>query len=333
MAIFRLLAASAPAPRLSVLTYNVFCGPPTPTPLAGTLDGSARLAGQISKLRELAPDVICLQEVVSDGVRERYAHALSDMYDASFVLTADEFRCRAGRMMRLALDHVGPQTTIGGFLLGSVQSGLMILHKRATLERDGLATAFPFEDQAGDLLNRFRPRGALAVPLRLRGDGSRLLVVNTHANAESGDQLFDLSRLLSGAGISSIPCTSVHRKTQLQQLFLEASRLAGARGARALLCGDLNSSPELGTRNPLVREGWLSPGDGAATRLDYIFCGEGHWLSDHFGVMTTFEAAPFAAGEGRPAPLGCPATGRSPAATGQRLAGQRSLLEDTPFSA
>jgi len=49
--------------------------------------------------------------------------------------------------------------------------------------------------------------------------------------------------------------------------------------------------------------------------------------------MTTFEAAPFAAREGRPAPLGCPATGRSPAATGQRLAGQRSLLEDTPFSA
>ena len=23
-----------------------------------------------------------------------------------------------------------------------------------------------------------------------------------------------------------------------------------------------------------MREGWLSPGDGAATRLDYIFCGE-----------------------------------------------------------
>jgi len=287
MAIFRLLAASAPAPRLSVLTYNVFCGPPTPTPLAGTLDGSARLAGQISKLRELAPDVICLQEVVSDGVRERYARALSDMYDASFVLTADEFRCRAGRMMRLALDHVGPQTTIGGFLLGSVQSGLMILHKRATLERDGLATAFPFEDQAGDLLNRFRPRGALAVPLRLRGDGSRLLVVNTHANAESGDQLFDLSRLLSGAGISSIPTTSVHRKTQLQQLFLEASRLAEARGARALLCGDLNSSPELGEWAPLASrfgfvDAWRPSGgpghswDGArAYCRDAAECGRG----------------------------------------------------------
>lgn len=289
MAIFRLLAASAPAPRLSVLTYNVFCGPPTPTPLAGTLDGSARLAGQISKLRELAPDVICLQEVVSDGVRERYAHALSDMYDASFVLTADEFRCRAGRMMRLALDHVGPQTTIGGFLLGSVQSGLMILHKRATLERDGLATAFPFEDQAGDLLNRFRPRGALAVPLRLRGDGSRLLVVNTHANAESGDQLFDLSRLLSGAGISSIPSTSVHCKTQLQQLFLEASRLAEARGARALLCGDLNSSPELGEWAPLASrfgfvDAWRPSGgpghswDGArAYCRDAAECGRGRW--------------------------------------------------------
>ena len=114
---------------LSVLTFNVFAGPPTPTPFAAQLDGSDRLRHKVAQIRALKPDIICLQEVQTDGVREYYTAKLQDTYEASFVLTADEFRCKAGRLMRKALDHIGPQTTLSGFLLGPVQSGLMVLHR------------------------------------------------------------------------------------------------------------------------------------------------------------------------------------------------------------
>ena len=67
--------------------------------------------------------------------------ALADEYDASFVLTDSELRCRIGRMMRRALDHVGPQTTMSGFLLGSVQSGLLVLHRRSRLRRAAFSPA------------------------------------------------------------------------------------------------------------------------------------------------------------------------------------------------
>lgn len=298
-----------PVSTLRVLTYNVYAGPPTPTSLASTLDGSDRLRRQVDSIRELAPDVVCLQEIVSDGVREYYADHLADEYEASFVLTSHELRCKIGKIMRGALDHIGPQTTISGFIYGSVQSGLMVLHRRATLERTAPPHAISFSEQAGDLLNIFRPRGALCVPLQLRADGSPVVVTNTHANAESA-QLSHLSHL----DLPSVPEPSPYRSHQLTELFGHASGLAA--GARVVVCGDLNSAPDLGeipfaqhgfvdatapsgssplggrsggaaagrplswdgTRNPLVSQGWFSAGDTARTQLDYIFTSEGSGL-------------------------------------------------------
>jgi len=229
---------------LSVLTFNVFAGPPTPTPFAAQLDGSDRLRHQVAQIRALKPDIICLQEVQTDGVREYYTAKLQDTYEASFVLTADEFRCKAGRLMRKALDHIGPQTTLSGFLLGPVQSGLMVLHRREVLERASTVSSFTFREQSGDPLNFVRPRGALCVPLRLRSDGSPLCVINTHANAESAS-FFGAGALFGGHGMPSVPKPSSHRARQLEELFEHAERLA-KEGSRLVVCGDLNSPPELG---------------------------------------------------------------------------------------
>lgn len=108
---------------------------------------------QVAQIRALEPDIICLQEVQTDGVREYYAAELQSSYEASFILTADEFRCKAGRMMRRALDHIGPQTTLSGFLLGPVQSGLMVLHRRDAFERAAPVGSFTFREQSGDPLS------------------------------------------------------------------------------------------------------------------------------------------------------------------------------------
>ena len=104
------LSFSKPPATLTALTFNVFTGPPTPTAHAGTLDGSDRLRRQVEAIADIRPDIVCLQEVLSDGVRQFYEQGLNEEYSASYVLTQDEFRCRAGRMMRMALDHIGPQT-------------------------------------------------------------------------------------------------------------------------------------------------------------------------------------------------------------------------------
>ena len=227
--------------------------------------------------------------------------------------------------MRVALDHVGPQTTIGGFLLGPVQSGLMVLHRRETLERDAQPRVFTFTDQQGDLLNLFRPRGVLCVPLRLKSDRTPLLVANTHANAESAT----FGAILSPHSLPSVPLNSEHRCRQLRQLFGHARRLASS--SRVIICGDLNSTPEdeeipfgefgfapgtterhnswNGLRNPLVAQGWFSEGSDVCTQLDYIFTSsdsglrptrsrlvldEGPpWLSDHFGVLSDFTVGEF----------------------------------------
>ena len=145
--------------------------------------------------------------------------------------------------MRRALDAAGagPQTTISGFLLGPVQSGLVILHRRDTLVSDGPPHSITFREQSGDILNAFRPRGALCARLRLRADGSRICVVNTHANAESADHV---GGLLFGEGLPSVPLPSVSRRLQLDELFSFARQMT--KEARVIVCGDLNSAPELG---------------------------------------------------------------------------------------
>ena len=338
VALWPVFRGIAQVPRLSVLTYNVFTGPPTPTAYAGALEGSERLRLQCKRIQELAPDVVCLQEVQSDGVRAYIEQNLPE-YGATYILTDNELResmpclsitsccwldkrltvssclstpergilgCRIGRLMRKALDSAGagPQTTISGFLLGPVQSGLMILHRKDKLTADGRASAITFDEQGGDLLNAFRPRGALCARLRLRTDGSPVVVANTHANAESANFV---GGTILGQQLPSVPLPSSPRRRQLQQLFSHVSRLTTE--ARVVVCGDFNSSPDLdeipaedhgfvdatkstaakrchrrsedectpwlatwdGTRNPLVASGWFSEGTDAQTQLDYIF--------------------------------------------------------------
>jgi endonuclease/exonuclease/phosphatase family metal-dependent hydrolase len=67
-----------PTLTLSFLTYNVFigtaaalCAPKTP------LLGGARLRAQVAGLRALSPDVLALQELHRDGLRDAYAAAFS----------------------------------------------------------------------------------------------------------------------------------------------------------------------------------------------------------------------------------------------------------------
>lgn len=56
--------------QLKVLCFNVFTGCPLPFygNTSPSLEDSERLRLQIDHLRRLSPDILCLQEVCSDGV-------------------------------------------------------------------------------------------------------------------------------------------------------------------------------------------------------------------------------------------------------------------------
>mmetsp|Transcript_24329 Transcript_24329/g.79247 ORF Transcript_24329/g.79247 Transcript_24329/m.79247 type:complete len:467 (-) Transcript_24329:217-1617(-) len=69
--------------RLSILTLNVYAGPPLPTMLAGSLEGSERLRLQIKEILHLKPDLVCCQEVLADGVRSTIIRATADYYGCS----------------------------------------------------------------------------------------------------------------------------------------------------------------------------------------------------------------------------------------------------------
>lgn len=105
---------ACPSRNISVLTFNVYAGPPLPTRLAGTLEGSTRLQQQIEAILKLAPDIVCLQEVLADGVRAEIQKGVKRVYGCSFQQSAShvQLALRAGGLLLLLLAYAA------GSLLG-----------------------------------------------------------------------------------------------------------------------------------------------------------------------------------------------------------------------
>ena len=240
------MARGQPPSTLTVLTYNVYAGPPLPcsSGRADSLDGSPRLAQQAEALLALKPDIICLQEVLADGARRAYVGALGEDYDACYARDSSARRrllqqCRlvslavlcllpgylachsqgaAGMLVPTALAgwacRALTKTTAWGFACGDTHpAGLMILTRRSRLRQLSPPTACPFAVQQGDWMNVLRPRGVLWQQLELIEDGSTVWVGNAHADALSKEMTAGHGQLFSVVQPSS------HRCAQLRELF------------------------------------------------------------------------------------------------------------------
>ena len=198
--------------RLSILTLNVYAGPPLPTMLAGSLEGSERLRLQIKEILHLKPDLVCCQEVLADGVRSTIERATADYYGCSSAAhpAFSRYALRAfgsallivtyGLLLvaaaQLAAYYAEPaafasfimafgayvatrvvlwikRSTLYGFAFGDTHpAGLLLLHKRSTLRPRWEAIASQYNEQAGDLMNLVRPRGVLWQLFELNCDGA-----------------------------------------------------------------------------------------------------------------------------------------------------------------
>jgi len=176
---------------------------------------------QIDAIRDLAPDVICLQEVFHLDVLEAYRTAFPDYcfvafgraHNASAVaffcfLMCSTAACFSGAvwavekyvtdgmwktvwliavpMMFAAYSHLIRHNKCVAFLTGN-RTGLAMLVKKETVEiKERQCVPFTREGHAADWLNIFRPRGYISVVglVRLPGELEALKVrfVTTHLN-------------------------------------------------------------------------------------------------------------------------------------------------------
>jgi hypothetical protein len=261
-------AAAATSRRLRVLTLNAYAGPPAPwSHLAKPLQTGRRLRHQAAAIAALAPDIICLQEVLADSARVQYIEALQADYEPSFARDPSRPRLYLRQVALLSMYAVqlwlcwqptwriaalvlsltllacmmATITTLWAFLFGDTHpAGLLTFTKRSRLTRVGEPIASPFAEQEGDWMNVVRPRGVLWQRLECKGDRRLLVIGNTHADALSKD-------LPKREQMQSVLQPSAHRRRQLHELFSQGNTRAKKDGrARVILCGDLNTGEKHG---------------------------------------------------------------------------------------
>ncbi len=204
---FEAVAFDHSANVLKILTFNI---------AAPQLDAE-RLRQQIAQIRTLDPDIICLQEVWSNTVREAYFHAFPEYVGYT------TYERSVGSWKREIMETIsfGPDDEIAR---GSAQ-GLV------TLLKQGSEKYSAYEVESGIFKNQFAltwitqqveavmPKGYLATRYHL--PKGAVQIVNTHlSNGE----------------------TNPGRMKQVKELVDHATRIAG--GDPIILCGDTNSDGE-----------------------------------------------------------------------------------------
>jgi len=236
---------------LTVLTLNVW-----------VKDARTRLKDQIQSIRQLDPDVICLQEVFDAGVLHKYGSAFPDYELVAFgksctscaavtlvagVAVGALLVWAAVNLVLLLLLGIKLQWLILQpvamvlvclvsrhhfwfvFLWGN-KTGLAMLVRRSAIELNldqRLCHVFSPQGHAEDCLNKMRPRGYILVPgrLRLRGmvEPLRVNLMTTHLNQPM--------RQPRGAG----------RHRQVQELIDRLTE--DSCDGLVVVAGDLNATP------------------------------------------------------------------------------------------
>jgi len=212
-------SCSAPAQETEhfvLMTLNVFAGSPVPFTLE-PLDGSERLETQCRRITKLQPDILCLQEVMSCAVADRYSQTLGDNYGTFWVSAWTWPGVTSAVCLLLALvvllffvlaavalaagipvhplaifvfaavvifgDYCNIQrATIFGFLGRGPAGKQVLFYKRSKLKKLSEQQFF-FKEQGGDFMNLWNPRGFLHATFEIPHSDRKLHVHCTHTNA------------------------------------------------------------------------------------------------------------------------------------------------------
>lgn len=260
----------------SILTFNVYPGPPIPFTASDLFPH--RIVAQIAAIRELDPDIVCFQELYCDKSFAALRAAFPDY---------DVYR-DTGRQKNELLENEHPRrrrSNAQSSLMGLVAGALFVAAVWFYSWRPAL---LPLAAAASLWCGAYLvlPRNSgLAAWMRNRGTGLGTMVRRTRAHViehrverfecQEGDPLnlvaprgFTRTMIALNSECKCGPAPAFvfnthlnalgsekHRATQAKQLASEIRRVSSA--ARLVLCGDFNESP---TMQSGVRQ-WLE-GDG-----------------------------------------------------------------------
>lgn len=194
----------------TLLSLNILCGSfMDPIPIK-------RWTKQVNEIRNLNPDVICLQEFNNRHVEELYRRKLEDKYTIIVQrVPGIEYVRRMALVITIYFSFALISSTfeyifwalllhpyIHNFMIGSQETGNAILVRHDIVPRVSDIQVHIFDYQFEDPLNWIRRRGYIECVL----DGC-ILVRNTHLNHQSQDPLSYLLQMKES--FSEFPCDSV----------------------------------------------------------------------------------------------------------------------------
>lgn len=258
---------------LSIVTLNVYPG--SPVPFVNGLAGSCRLPRMILQLRELDPDVICLQELFCSSSRKEICSGLAEykMYAPPHAKTPTSQTIKACALVlwttpvALSVYMIVSGSTAWRLFVAVAcsllaiwlcwqsaiiqwivcdDSGLVMLWRRERLHAKS-TQQHKFEHQLGDAMNVISPRAYQSIEFSSTCvPGFVCTVTNTHLNALGNDQ---------------------NRCAQIQELLHGVSGSVAVAHAM-VVCGDMNARPEEQSVSMMLAAGFKDCGALAGNTWD-----------------------------------------------------------------
>ena len=247
-----------PKASLKIISLNVYIGHPLYL-LQGkhSLIQSVRLDTQIKQIKQLNPDILCLQEVYDRQIIDKYKETLHEykcIYETEYptplqiAITAAIYLVYYGiarlsfpyiylLFITMQLYYILYYTAIGSFVGGNIKTGNIIFYKRNKFHLID-QKAYYFKNQDGNIINTIRRRGFITATLKYNNQS--LHIMNGHLSNR-----YRLDEQESPLYTESCLQSDINRYSEMAQLIEhitpQQSPHAKANPLPTILCGDFNA--------------------------------------------------------------------------------------------
>ena len=241
---------------LKIITLNIYIGHPLYL-LEGkhTLIQSVRLDTQIKQIKQLDPDILCLQEVFDRQIIDKYKEKLHEykcIYETEwptplqiaiaaaiclvyYCIACLSFPYINLLLITIKLYYILYYTAIGAFLGGNIKTANVIFYKRNKLKQID-QKAYYFKNQDGNIINTIRRRGFITAKLKYKNQS--LHIMNGHLSNR-----YRLNEQESPLYTESCLQSDINRYTEMAQLIehITPQQTPPPHPLPTILCGDFNA--------------------------------------------------------------------------------------------
>jgi len=165
----------------TILSFNVFSGP-----FSTSQENRLRYLGQLEKIKNVSPDIVCLQEFNTDEIETIYLPYMSHL-DYDYYLEKDDDRHFIETKLFFLLYQLLsciPHHGFRRFLFGKQKHGICTFWKKNTFYLLS-SNSITFKNKGYDLLTYLRPRGFSHLSLIKKHENYSFSLINTHMNLDN----------------------------------------------------------------------------------------------------------------------------------------------------